>query len=194
MSLKNQKRILVIMIVCISFAVLLLSRLVYIQIIKSNYYTQKAYEQQTRQRTVPAKRGTIYDATGTKVLAQSVSVNNVSVVPKSIDSEDKESVATKLAEILELDKEEVLNKLNKNSSSEIIANKIDKDKANELLNYINNEDVEGIRVDEDTQRIYPYTELLAHVLGFVGTDNQGLDGIEAYYDEELSGVPGSSSS
>ncbi len=190
MSLKNQKRIMIVLRCCVAIAVLLAIRLVYIQIVKSEHYTQMAYEQQTRQRKVAAKRGTIYDATGSKVLAQSISVNVVSVVPNSIDKEDKDKVATKLAEILELNKDDVLAKLNKNSSSETIASKVDKDKANLVLQYISDEEVSGIRVDEDTKRVYPYTELLAQVLGFVGTDNQGLEGLEAYYDKELSGIPG----
>lgn len=190
MGLKNQKRIVIMLVACVVLAVLLLGRLVYIQIIKSEHYTQMAYEQQTRERTVEAKRGTIYDTTGQKVLAQSVSVNIVTVVPSSIDTEQKETVATKLAEILELKKEDVLAKLSKKSSSEIIATKVNEEKANKVLEYIRDEEISGIRVDEDTQRIYPYGTLLSHVLGFVGTDNQGLAGIEAYYEEELSGVPG----
>ena len=125
MGLKNQKRIVMMLIVCVSLSVLLLGRLVYIQIIKSEHYTQMAYDQQTRERTVEAKRGTVYDATGSKVLAQSVSVNVITVVPNSIETEQKESVATKLAEILELKKEDVLAKLSKKSSSEIIASKVE---------------------------------------------------------------------
>lgn len=190
MGLKNQKRIIIMLIVCVSLSVLLLGRLVYIQVVKSEHYTQMAYDQQTRERTVDAKRGTIYDATGQKVLAQSVSVNIITVVPSSIETEQKEAVATKLAEILGLKKEDVLAKLTKKSSSEIIASKVDEEKANKVLEYISEEEVSGIRVDEDITRIYPYGTLLSHVLGFVGTDNQGLAGIEAYYDEELSGIPG----
>lgn len=190
MGVKNQKRILVMLAVCLLFTVILLSRLVYIQVVKSNHYTQMAYDQQTRQRTVAAKRGTIYDSTGQKVLAQSVSVNVVTVVPNSIDTDQKEKVATKLAEILELNKDDVLAKLTKKSSSEIIASKVDEEKASKVLEYIKNEEISGIRVDEDTKRVYPYGNLLSHVLGFVGTDNQGLAGIESSYDEDLSGVPG----
>ncbi|MEG2348407.1 MAG: penicillin-binding transpeptidase domain-containing protein [Clostridia bacterium] len=190
MSLKNKKRIAVILIICIGIAVILLIQLIRIQIIKSAHYTQMAYDQQTRERTVPAKRGTIYDATGQKILAQSISVNVVTVVPNSIDKSAKDEVATNLAEILEINKDEILAKLNKNSSSEIIATKIDDEKAKKILEYIAKEEKSGIRVDEDTKRIYPYTQLLAQVLGFVGTDNQGLAGVEAYYDSELSGVPG----
>lgn len=190
MTLKNQKRIIKILIGCIVLAVILFGRLVYIQVIKSKHYEEKAYEQQTRQRSVAAKRGTIYDATGEKVLAQSVSVNIVTVVPNSVDKAKKEIIATKISEILELNKDDVLAKLTKNSSSETIATKVDEDKASKLLEYISDEDISGVRVDEDTKRVYPYSTLLAHVLGFVGTDNVGLEGIEAYYNSDLSGIPG----
>lgn len=188
MSLKNQKRILAALVICLIIAVLLFARLVYIQVIKSNHYRQMAYEQQTRERKVSAKRGTIYDATGTKVLAQSVSVSSIKAVPNSV--ENKEEVAKKLAEILELDKDTILAKLTKNTASEILATKVDSEKSAKVLEYITDEDIEGIKIDEDTERIYPYGQLLSHVLGFVGTDNQGLYGIESYYDDDLSGIPG----
>lgn len=188
MSLKNQKRIAVALIFCLVIALVLFGRLVYIQVIKSNHYKQMAYEQQTRERKVAAKRGTIYDATGTKVLAQSVSVSSIKAVPNSV--ENKESVAENLANILGLEKDKVLAKLTKNTASEIIATKVDSEKAAKVLEYITDSKVDGIKIDEDTQRIYPYGELLSHVLGFVGTDNQGLYGVEAYYDKDLSGVPG----
>ena len=190
MALKNQKRIINILIGCGILALILLSRLIYIQVIKSKHYEEKAYEQQTRQRSVAAKRGTIYDATGEKVLAQSVSVNIVTAVPNSVDKDKKDEIATKIAEILEINKDDVLAKLSKNSSSETIATKVDEDKATKLLNYISDEQISGIRVDEDTKRVYPYSTLLANVLGFVGTDNVGLEGIEAYYNSDLAGIPG----
>lgn len=190
MTLKNQKRILIMLLCCVAVSIVLFSRLFYIQVIKSDYYKQRAYSQQTRQRTVAAKRGTIYDATGEKVLAQSVSVNVVTAVPNSIDKDKKQEIANKIAEILELNAEDVLAKLTKNTSSVTIATKVEKEKSTKLLEYIEEEEIEGIRVDEDTKRVYPYNTLLAHVLGFVGTDNEGLEGLEAYYDDELSGVPG----
>ena len=189
-TLKNQKRISFMMIIAGIVLFLLCIRLVFVQILDLDNFKEKAYEQQTRERNISAKRGTIYDSTGEKVLAQSVSVNIITAVPNSIDKDDKPLVAEKLAEILEKDKDDVLAKLRKNSSTEIIASKVNQEKAEKVLKYIEEENVEGIRVDEDTQRIYPYKELLAQVLGFVGTDNQGLYGIEKYYDDELAGIPG----
>ena len=111
MSLKSQKRVIKMLLACLLIALVLVIRLIYIQVIKQEHYTQKAYEQQTRQRTVAAKRGTIYDATGQKVLAQSVSTNVVTVVPNSIEQSKKEEVAKKLAQILELSSEDILAKL-----------------------------------------------------------------------------------
>lgn len=189
-SLSTKKRILLAICVCAIGFIYLTGRIVYIQIIKSEYYSQKAYAQQTRSKSVEAKRGTIYDATGEKVLAQSISTNIVTAVPNSIDSSKKEEVAQNISTILELDKEEVLKKLNKKVSSVIIATQVGEEKASKLLKYILDNNISGISVDEDMLRIYPYGTLLSHVLGFVGTDNQGLAGIEAYYEEDLAGTPG----
>jgi len=185
-KLKNRKRIKTMLFVCLGVAFLLFGKLIYIQVIKSDYYQTKAYEQQTRERTVTAKRGTIYDATGEKIFAQSISTSKITIIPNSV--KNKEEVGKKLAEILEINIDDVMAKLNKNSAQETIYSKLDNEKSAEILEYISEKDVEGIKIDEDTKRIYPYTDLLAHTLGFVGTDNQGLAGIEAMYESELKGV------
>lgn len=189
-SISTKKRVLFMLVVCTILVVVLFSRLIYIQIVKAEYYSQKAYSQQTRSKTVEAKRGTIYDTTGEKILAQSISTNIVTAVPNSVNKEKKEEIAQNLAQILELSKDEVLEKLNKKVSSVTIATKVDQEKAEKILEYINDNDITGLSVDEDMLRVYPYGTLLSHVLGFVGTDNQGLAGIEAYYEEELAGNPG----
>ena len=189
-SVNTKKRVLIMLAVCILAVAVLFSRLVYIQIIKSEYYSQKAYTQQTRSKSVEAKRGTIYDTTGERILAQSISTNIVTAVPNSVNKDKKEEIAQNLSKILESDKDEILNKLNKRVSSVTIATKVDQEKSKALLEYINENEITGISVDEDMLRVYPYGTLLSHVLGFVGTDNQGLAGIEAYYDSNLSGNPG----
>lgn len=189
-SVNTKKRVLIMLAVCILAVAVLFSRLVYIQIIKSEYYSQKAYTQQTRSKSVEAKRGTIYDTTGERILAQSISTNIVTAVPNSVNKDKKDEIAQNLAKILESDKDEILNKLNKRVSSVTIATKVDQEKSKALLEYINENEITGISVDEDMLRVYPYGTLLSHVLGFVGTDNQGLAGIEAYYDSNLSGNPG----
>lgn len=185
-KLKNRKRIKTMLFVCLGIALLLFGKLIYIQVIKSDYYQTKAYEQQTRERTVTAKRGTIYDATGEKIFAQSISTSKITIIPNSV--KNKEDVGKKLAEILEINIDNVMAKLNKNSAQETIYSKLDNEKSAEILKYISKNDVEGIKIDEDTKRVYPYTDLLSHTLGFVGTDNQGLAGIEAMYESQLKGV------
>ena len=189
-SVNSQKRVLIMMIACISVASLLMIRLLYIQIIKSDYYSQKAYAQQTRSKTVESKRGTIYDATGERILAQSISTNIITAVPNSISKDKKEEIATNIAHILGENQDEILTKLQKNVSSVTLATKVDQETAQKLLEYIDENDITGISIDEDMLRVYPYGTLLSHVLGFVGTDNQGLAGVEAYYDDDLAGTPG----
>lgn len=187
-KLKNRKRINVMLYICLFIAFLLFLKLIYIQVIKAKHYQEKAYEQQTRERVVAAKRGTIYDATGGKIFAQSISTSKITIIPNSVNK--KEEVGAKLAEILEIKIDDVMAKLNKNSAQETIYSKLDNEKSAQILKYISDNKIDGIKIDEDTKRVYPYTDLLAQTLGFVGTDNQGLAGVEAMYDEELKGIPG----
>ena len=189
-SISTKKRVLFMFVVCTILVVVLFSRLIYIQVVKAEYYSQKAYSQQTRSKEVEAKRGTIYDTTGEKILAKSISTNIVTAVPNSVNKDKKEEIAQNLAQILEISKDEVLEKLTKKVSSVTIATKVYQEKAEKILEYINDNDITGISVDEDMLRVYPYGTLLSHVLGFVGTDNQGLAGIEAYYEDDLAGNPG----
>ncbi|MEG1705478.1 MAG: penicillin-binding transpeptidase domain-containing protein [Clostridia bacterium] len=186
--LKNKKNIALILMICISVIIFLFGKLIYIQVIKADHYKEMAYDQQTREREVAAKRGTIYDSTGQKVFAQSISTSKITIIPNTV--KNKEKVGAKLAEILEISIDTVMTKLNKNTSQETIYSKLDSKKTNEILKYISDNEIEGIKVDEDTKRIYPYGELLSHTLGFVGTDNQGLAGIEAMYESELKGISG----
>ena len=169
----------------------LIGRIGYIQLIQGKELSELAYQQQTLDRKINPKRGTIYDATGNNILAVSSTVETVTVNPGNIASEDKEKVANALANIFELDYETVLKKVKKRSSIETIVKKVDKDKTDELRKWMEeNHIASGINIDEDTKRYYPYNDLASQVIGFCGSDNQGLDGIEAKYDEELKGEQG----
>ena len=169
----------------------LIGRIGYIQLIQGKELSELAYQQQTLGRKINPKRGTIYDATGNNILAVSSTVETVTVNPGNIASEDKEKVANALANIFELDYETVLKKVKKRSSIETIVKKVDKDKTDELRKWMEeNHIASGINIDEDTKRYYPYNDLASQVIGFCGSDNQGLDGIEAKYDEELKGEQG----
>ena len=190
-SLSSKKKLRNALLVVIIVISLLLTRLGYIQFVWGAELNQKAASQQSQSRTITAKRGTIYDSTEKYVLAVSSSVEAVTVNPTNIAKEDKETVAKALSEIFELEYEDVLKKVSKKSSIETIAKKVDKSKTDELRNWMEQTGIKnGINIDEDTKRYYPYGDLAAQVIGFCGSDNQGLDGIEAEYDEELKGTNG----
>ncbi len=151
-----------------------------------------AYMQQTLDRTINPKRGTIYDATGKNILAISSTVETVTVNPGNIKKEDKEKVAKKLSELFELDYDTVLKRVTKRSSIETIVKKVDKEKTDELRKWMEENNIlTGINIDEDTKRYYPNSNLASQVIGFCGSDNQGLDGIEAKYENDLKGEKGS---
>ena len=177
----------------ISFLIIicLIVRIGYIQLIQGKELSELAYEQQTLDRKINPKRGTIYDATGTNILAVSSTVETVTVNPTNIANEDKEKVAIALSNIFELDYETVLKKLKKRSSIETIVKKEEKEKTDELRKWMEENNItSGINIDEDTKRYYPYNDLASQIIGFCGSDNQGLDGIEAKYEEELKGKQG----
>ncbi|MCI9177265.1 MAG: hypothetical protein HFJ28_01480 [Clostridia bacterium] len=150
-----------------------------------------AYVQQTLDRNINPRRGTIYDATGKTILAVSSTVETITVNPVNIAKEDKEKVAKALSDIFELDYETVFKRVSKKSSIETIVRRVDKEKADKLRIWLKeNHITTGVNIDEDTKRYYPYNNLASQVIGFSGSDNQGLDGIEAVYDKELQGEKG----
>ena len=177
------------MLLTIILLVLLLFRIGYLQFIEGSELKKKAYLQQTSDRSVNPKRGTIYDATGEKVLAISSTVQTITVNPTVI--KEKEKVAQKLSELFELDYEKTLKKVSKRSSIEKIASKVDNEKANLLREWLDENNItQGVNIDEDTKRYYPYNNLASQIIGFCGSDNQGLSGIEAKYEENLKGTKG----
>ena len=150
-----------------------------------------AYAQHTLDRKINPKRGTIYDATEKKVLAISATVRSVTVNPVNIQEGDKERVSKALSEILGVDYEKTLAKVSKRTGIEKIATKVEEDKADELMTWLQENGITtGVNIDEDTKRYYPYNSLASQIIGFCGSDNQGLDGIEALYDKELKGETG----
>ena len=177
----------------ISFLIMicLIVRIGYIQLVQGKELSKLAYEQQTLDRKINPKRGTIYDASGNNILAVSSTVETITVNPGNISDENKEKVAKALSNIFELDYETVLKKVKKRSSIETIIKKVDKEKTDELRKWMEENNItNGINIDEDTKRYYPYNHLASQIIGFCGSDNQGLDGIEAKYDEELKGKQG----
>ena len=190
-NLTRKKRMRNAIIVVFLVATLMIGRIAWIQFIDGDRLKYMAYVQHTLDRKINPKRGTIYDATGTKVLAVSATVRTITVNPVNIAKEDKEKVAKALSEIFNADYETTLKKVSKRSSIETIARKVEKEQADELMRWMEQNNIlTGINVDEDTKRYYPYNNLASQIIGFCGSDNQGLDGIEALYDSKLKGETG----
>ena len=190
-EIARRKRMRIWMLVVCLISILFIGRIGWIQFVMGDELRQMAYTQQTLDRSVNPKRGTIYDATGKNILAISSTVNTITVNPVNISKNDKEKVARALSNIFDLDYETVLKRVKKRSSIETIVKKVDKDKADELRVWMSeNHITNGINIDEDTKRYYPNNNLASQVIGFCGSDNQGLDGIEAVYEKELKGEKG----
>lgn len=190
-SLSNKKKMKNALFIVFIIFILFTVRLAYIQFVWGKELSEKALDQQAQSRSITAKRGTLYDSTGKYILAESSSVESVSINPTNISAENKDTVAKALSDIFELDYEKISKKVHKRSSIESIVKKVDKSKADELRNWMKTTEITtGINIDEDSKRYYPYGDLAAQVIGFCGSDNQGLDGVEAKYDDELKGKNG----
>ena len=185
-------------IVFVFFILAIIFRLFWIQFVDASTLKERAYKQITANRVLSPKRGTIYDSTG-KALAVSAEVDTISVNPSLLvvknDQEKtnalKEHIAKALSEIFELDYNEVLVKVTSTNSVETIAKKVDTEKVAKLKKWMtDNKVTSGINIDEDTKRSYPYNNLASNLIGFCGNDNNGLAGLEYYWDSTLTGTPG----
>ena len=191
-NLKNKKKMIKALFISFIIIVLLIGRIGYLQFIKGEELQTLAYEQQVQKRTINPKRGVIYDATGNYILAVSSTAYTITVNPTNIAKEEKEKLSKALSNIFELDYDTVLKKVQKNISIETITKKVEKSKADELRQWLIDNNIQtGVNIDEDSKRYYPYANLASQVIGFCGADNQGLDGVEAKYDDILSGTAGS---
>ena len=180
--------------------VLLFFRLFDLQITRHEELQGKAVNQQTRRTVVTANRGTIYDAGG-NILAISSSAETIILSPLEIDnavndtenpvSWTKESLAAGLAEILGKDASAIRKRMdNVKSQYEVIQLRADEDTAAKVRSYVDENKIAGVHLVADTKRYYPYGSLAAQVIGFVGDENTGLYGLEAYYEKELEGQSG----
>jgi stage V sporulation protein D (sporulation-specific penicillin-binding protein) len=185
----SKKRIVLILLGITILFILIFTRVMIIEVFSWGFYEKKAYEQQTRDRSISQKRGSIYDR-NYKELASSASAQLVAVNPQQIKKDKKEFIANELSGILGIKKDTILNKLNKNSAYEKIIDKIEKDTGNKVLQFVKKNKLSGIMVDEDYKRYYIRGNLAAQLIGFTGADNQGIQGIEKIMDNELTGVPG----
>ena len=161
----------------------LFGRLMYLMVVKSDYYAQMAQELHERERDIKAARGRILDRNGI-VLADNKTVCTISVIYSQM--EDREAVIDMLCKELGLTEEYVRKRVEKYSSRERIKSNVDKEIGDRIRAY----DMPGVKVDEDYKRYYPYNLLASKVLGFTGSDNQGIIGLEVMYEDYLSGTPG----
>lgn len=169
-------------VICI-LTVVLTGRLAFLMVVRADYYGDRAKDVQQRERAIKAERGKIYDRNGT-VLAGNKPVSTISVIHNQIT--DPEKVISSLSEILELDEKTVRKRVEKVSSIERIKTNVEK----EVSDQIRDLGLDGVMVDEDYKRYYPYDTLASRVIGFTGADNQGIIGLEVSYDSYLRGQNG----
>lgn len=174
------------------FTVYIITNLVRISIVDSADYQDKANRQQLNSLEIPANRGTIYDTNG-KVLARSATVWRVILEPtklRQVENEKTDLIIQNLVAILGVDEEHLRAQTQKNNQYEIVKRQIEQDGMEAVLAFVEANNIKSIYFTEDTKRYYPNGSLAANVLGFTGYDNNGMYGLEAYYEDYLSGSPG----
>ena len=179
----HRKKIWMVFLVCALMLLGLVGRLVYLMGVRSDYYYQKAEELHERERVIKAARGQILDAKG-RILADNKTVCTISVIHSQIKEPQK--VIEVLSKELEIDTDTVRKKVEKISSIERIKTNVEKSVGDVIRGY----ELDGVKVDEDYKRYYPYGSLASKVLGFTGGDNQGIIGLEVKYEEILKGQAG----
>lgn len=179
----NRKKIVTIFFACLIIFLILGGRLVYLMVIQSDYYTDRAKQLHERERSIKAARGRILDANGT-IIADNKTVCTISVIHNQIKDADK--IVEVLCKELDLSEEYVRKRVEKYSAIERIKSNVEKKVGDAVRAY----NLEGVKVDEDYKRYYPYDSLASKVLGFTGGDNQGIIGLEVKYEEYLKGEDG----
>ena len=196
-NLIHFKKLRMTLIVCILIFLILIIRIGFIQFVQGDYLKEQAYKQQTINQIISPKRGNIYDSTG-KALAISAQVDTITINPNKIkgDTDEettklKERVSKGLSDIFGLTYEDMLTKVTSDSQVETIIKKVEQNKVDELKKWMEDNKITiGINIDEDTKRYYPYSTVASSTIGFCGSDNQGLSGIESKWDSVLTGTPG----
>ena len=179
----NRKKIVIVFSIAAILLLGLIGRLAYLMLFEADYYQEKAKQLHEREREIKAARGEIIDANGV-VLATNKTVCTISVIHSQIT--DAERVIAVLCQELEMEEADVRKKVEKVSSRERIKTNVDKEVGDRIREY----ELDGVKVDEDYKRYYPYDELASKVLGFTGADNQGIIGLEVKYEEYLKGQNG----
>lgn len=184
---EKQLRIKIVLIIVVVLFLVILGRIFYIQVFSYNKLNNLALALWQRNLPITADRGRILDRNG-KVLATNITTTTLYVVPSQVTN--KEDTAIKLAEILDCDKNDILKHLNKKTSLEKV-NPEGRQLNSKTADKINSLNIDGLYLLKEAKRYYPYGDVLAHTLGYVGIDNQGLSGLELQYDDYLTGKDGS---
>lgn len=189
-TLIMKKRLLVVLTFFSLLVFGLIARVGWLQLVKGEELQKMAFEQQNSDREIPPRRGSILDRNG-KALAMSATVDRIVVNPTEIAKSDEEEISQKLAEFLDMDKDAVLKKVsNDGSRYEVIKKRVEKSDGKQIRQWKSEENIHGVYIDEDSKRYYPNGNIAAHIIGFTGEDNQGLDGIEKTMEKYLKGLPG----
>ena len=193
-TVKMWRRTLIVLIVMVALGFgLIVVSLIRLQLVDGAELQKAAVDQQLRDTTISAQRGTIYDR-NMKPLAQSATVWKVVLAPAYIDKDDetlRRNISTGLADILGLDAEDIYKRTEGTSYYDVLKTKVETDVKDRLVQFIEENDLGNtIQLQEDYKRYYPFGSFASTILGFTGTDGQGLAGLEAYYDEYLSGTAG----
>lgn len=193
-TVKMWRRTLIVLIVMVALGFgLIVVSLIRLQLVDGAELQKAAVDQQLRDTTISAQRGTIYDR-NMKPLAQSATVWKVVLAPAYIDKDDetlRRKLSTGLADILGLDAEDIYKRTEGTSYYDVLKTKVETDVKDRLVQFIEENDLGNtIQLQEDYKRYYPFGSFASTILGFTGTDGQGLAGLEAYYDEYLSGTAG----
>lgn len=179
----HKKKIVIVFFVCICMLLGLMARMVYLMVLRSDYYAEKAEELHERERDIKAARGRILDRNG-EVLADNKAVCTISVIHSQIKEPDK--VAAMLCWELGISEKTARKRVEAVSAIERVKTNVEKEVGDRIRSY----GLAGVKVDEDFKREYPYEELASKVLGFTGGDNQGIIGLEVMYEDVLRGVDG----
>lgn len=187
------KRILIMAVVIIFLMTTTVARVFYLTIVRGEELSEKAETQQLKDTEITAMRGTIYDSNG-NVLAQSASVWNVFIDPLNIKDKQRDLIVDEFANLFGYDadeKKEFYDKTNHQNHYELVEKKVENNIKEKLSKFVSKNELGGcIGTEQTTKRYYPYGTLASSVIGFTGADDQGLSGIESYYDEQLTGTNG----
>jgi len=183
-------RVILVLSAMVTLLIALAIRLFYLQIFKSDEYRSKAFDQYTTEISISPRRGTIYDRNMTP-LAVSATVETVFISPYEIPEEQEDIIIDYLSEKLGVDRAEIAERMTrKQSKYQVIKKKVDTSVTDEIRQYIKDNELVGIHLEEDTKRFYPYGSLASNVIGFTNSESVGIYGVESYYENYLKGSSG----